>query len=241
MPTSRPFAYNPNLTNIRGTFNVGDLCVGSNTPSDFNNNMGGLTWWNGPDEELGYCIAKSVPTQNQPTPVGNVGNVGFWRTNGFSDSAFLNLANRVTGQTFVNTPSACAWLVSNGYWTSFNNLSISYFLVSNRASYVRWTPFGGDTEQITYVVANSTPAYTLYQKPNPYYNMVGTYSEVAYNQVGSPAKLTWTNVQYVYSGGYFFTDVNVYKSGEIVAYGFPNGGTLTYPKSVYQNIVSPWI
>ena len=241
MPTSRPFAYNTSGVNISGTYNVGSLCVGNNTSRDFDNETGGLTWWYGPDEELGYCIGKSVTTQNQPTPIGNVGNVGFWRTNGFSDSAFLNLVKAITGRNFENTPSACAYLVTNGYWTSFNNLSVSYFLVSNRASYVRWTEYGEETEQITYVEADSIPSYKLYQKPNPFYNNVGTYQEINYNQVGSPAKLTWRNVQYVYSGGLFFTDVNVYKSGSIIAYGFPNGGDATYDVGVYIDIIQPFV
>ena len=95
MPTSRPFAFNINRINISGTYNIGDLCV-INSPINFSNPPGGLSIWNGPDEELGYCIGKSVTTLNQPTPIGNIGNVGFWRTNGFSDSAFLNLVNTIT-------------------------------------------------------------------------------------------------------------------------------------------------
>ena len=67
MATARPFAYNTGAT-ISGTIQVGDLAVGSPT-SGFEST--GLEWWNGPDEELGYVIAQSVPSDTQPTPVRN--------------------------------------------------------------------------------------------------------------------------------------------------------------------------
>ena len=65
MSTARPFAYNTGTT-ITGTEQVGYLAVGFPTagfPST------GLQWWNGPDEDLGYVIAHTVPKNNQPTPV----------------------------------------------------------------------------------------------------------------------------------------------------------------------------
>jgi hypothetical protein len=65
MSTARPFAYNTGSA-IDGTVQVGDLAVGFPT-SGFSST--GLIWWNGPDEELGYVIAKSVPNNSQPTPV----------------------------------------------------------------------------------------------------------------------------------------------------------------------------
>jgi hypothetical protein len=65
MATSRPFTHNPG-TAIAGTTQIGNLAVGTPT-----NGFGstGLQWWNGPDEELGYIIAKV--TDFQPTPVFN--------------------------------------------------------------------------------------------------------------------------------------------------------------------------
>ena len=64
MPTSRPFAYNTGST-INGTQQFGSLAVGTPTSG-----VTGLPqWWNGPDEELGYIIAESVPNNSQPTPV----------------------------------------------------------------------------------------------------------------------------------------------------------------------------
>jgi hypothetical protein len=63
MATSRTFAFNPG-TAIPGTTQIGNLAIGTPT-----NGFGstGLQWWNGPDEELGYIIARV--TDNQPTPL----------------------------------------------------------------------------------------------------------------------------------------------------------------------------
>ena len=65
MATARPFAYNTGA-GITGTDQVGALAVG--TPTDGFATTG-LQWWNGPDEDLGYVIAQSVPSDTQPTQV----------------------------------------------------------------------------------------------------------------------------------------------------------------------------
>lgn len=65
MATSRPFAYNPGAP-IAGTTQVGDLAIGNPTSGIEST---GLEWWNGPDEELGWIIARPIPGDTQPTPV----------------------------------------------------------------------------------------------------------------------------------------------------------------------------
>ena len=65
MATSRPFAYNTGV-GITGTTQVGNLAIGYPT-SGFEGT--GLEWWTGPDLDLGYVIAQSVPNDSQPTPV----------------------------------------------------------------------------------------------------------------------------------------------------------------------------
>ena len=65
MSTSRPFAYNTGAP-VAGTEQVGDLAIGLPT-AGFEST--GLQWWNGPDEDLGYVIAKKNIPGNQPTPV----------------------------------------------------------------------------------------------------------------------------------------------------------------------------
>ena len=55
MSTSRPFAYNTGST-ISGTIQLGDLAIGVD-PLDYSGGVGGVRWWNGPDEDLGYIGA----------------------------------------------------------------------------------------------------------------------------------------------------------------------------------------
>ena len=245
MPTSRPFSYNPSYLNLSGTYNIGTMCVGVGSQF-YINNYGGLTWWNGPDEDLGYCIGTVVPAQNQSTPLGNIGNVKFWRTQEFTDEAFLILVQEVTGQTFTDTPSACAYLESNNYWTSYNDLSKYYFVVNNRCSPGNYRVGGaGGSRTNFYVIADSTPAYVLFQKPSRIRNKSG-WNELSRDDVGSPPKISSgggdsSPHQYGYYRGYWLTDVTVFKKNGITAYGFPYGNAFTYGASFYQTIVAPWV
>jgi hypothetical protein len=68
MSTTRPFAYNPSLTPIGGTTQVGNLAIGYG-PLDYSTMPGGVEWWNGPDEDLGYVVASPVASNSQPTNV----------------------------------------------------------------------------------------------------------------------------------------------------------------------------
>jgi hypothetical protein len=68
MPTTRPFAYNTG-SSINGTDQIGDLAIGVD-PKDYSKNPGGVKWWNGPDEDLGYVIAYSQPDGLHPTQEG---------------------------------------------------------------------------------------------------------------------------------------------------------------------------
>lgn len=121
MATARPFAYNTGAP-IAGTEQVGSLAVGYPTSG-----FVGLPWWNGPDEELGYVIARSVPGNNQPVPVGTGAtgaSVGFFRSSALTEPSFISIANYVAGPSgggpFASGSTAKTWLNANGYWTSFS-------------------------------------------------------------------------------------------------------------------------
>jgi hypothetical protein len=76
MATTRPFAYNTGSL-LSGTTQVGNLAIGT-TRTDYGT-TGGIRWWNGPDEDLGYVIAQPVSGNTQPTPVSGVtASVGFF-------------------------------------------------------------------------------------------------------------------------------------------------------------------
>lgn len=121
MATARPFAYNTGAP-ITGTEQVGSLAVGYPTAG-----FVGLPWWNGPDEDLGYVIARSVPGNNQPVPVGTGAtgaSVGFFRSSALTEPSFISIANYVAGPSgggpFASGSAAKTWLNANGYWTSFS-------------------------------------------------------------------------------------------------------------------------
>ena len=120
MATARPFSYNPGATGpIPGTEQVGSLAVGTPTVGF---SATGLEWWNGPDEDLGYVIAQSVPGDTQPTPVPGVSaSVGFFRSSVLTDPSFISLANVIAGPSgpFASGSAAKTWLNANGYWTSY--------------------------------------------------------------------------------------------------------------------------
>ena len=114
--TSRPFAYNTGST-ISGTTQVGTLAVG--TPvNGFSETK--LIWWNGPNENLGYVIANSVPNNTQPTPIQHVyASVGFFRTNGLSEMSFAALASKILNMDLRTGNDASYQLTINGFWNSW--------------------------------------------------------------------------------------------------------------------------
>jgi len=118
MATTRPFAYNTGAP-ISGTTQTGDLAVGV-LDEPYADNYGGVIWWNGPDEELGYVIAVPVSGNTQPTPIPGVfASVAFYRSADLAESSFVELTNTVFGQNFTNGTDCKTWLNDNGYWTSF--------------------------------------------------------------------------------------------------------------------------
>ena len=124
MAISKPFAYNVGGP-ISGTTQYGDLVVG-NIETDYSSDYGGVKWWEGPDEELGYVIGNARPG-GQPVPVGVTGGpayVGFWRSTLLTDNSFLSLANYIGAQNseppFATTSDAVTWLNANGYYTSYS-------------------------------------------------------------------------------------------------------------------------
>ena len=114
-----PYAYNPSLIPISGTTQSGDFAIGSPI-SGFTNSP---QFWNGPDDSLGYVIAQPISAGNQPNPVGSSAYLGFFRTNGFLVSEFIDLVNSISGQNFSDGLDAYNWLNSNGYSTTFTPIT----------------------------------------------------------------------------------------------------------------------
>ena len=122
MATTRPFAYNTGST-ISGTIQVGNIAIGV-SDQDYSLNPGGVKWWMGPDEELGYVVISEVEPGTQPTEVGLGAYLGFWRSTDLTDQSFLNLMNvippTVGSRPFTNVSDAQNWLTNNNHFTSYD-------------------------------------------------------------------------------------------------------------------------
>ena len=111
MATARPFAINLGAP-INGTTQVGNIAIGTN-PLNYAN-LGGATWYMGPDEDLGYIIA----AQNGASPT-------FWRSTLKTEASFIQIVNLLPARqgltAFTDSFAAQAWLTANGYATpNFN-------------------------------------------------------------------------------------------------------------------------
>jgi hypothetical protein len=124
--TIRPFAYNPQTSPaevIPGTIQFGDLAIGVDE-QEYSADPGGVTWFMGPNEDLGWIICAPVPAGDHPTPSGRVGTVRFWRSKTRDDAGFVKLSNYVSakkqlGVSFPNPTLALQKLTEVGFWTNY--------------------------------------------------------------------------------------------------------------------------
>jgi hypothetical protein len=160
MSQSRPFAYNPPPNpSISGTTQVGDIAVGVNSALDYFGGAGGVQWWEGPDEDLGYIVAKPIGSLNQPNPLGLPAGIGFNRS-AFTDEAFIQMAELFSsGTTFANAADASIWLTNNGYWNSYSSSGAP----SNDLFYIT-IPNGN---LISEIIVNLTPGPGTTPTPTP--------------------------------------------------------------------------
>lgn len=227
MATTRKFAYNTG-SQITGATQYGSLAIGV-TLSSFSDNPGGVKWWGGPDEDLGYVIAHTVPSGNQPNPNGLSCSVGFWRTNGLNDQNFLTLVRQTTGQSFATASNAATWLNTNGYWTSFGGIVTNGLTLrldaSNSTSYPgsgsTWVDLVEPQQNITLV---NSPTYT---SASPAYFTFNSGS----NQYGSGSGAVLGSTSYTKSAWFYlnsYTTNNIVSSSNAGHYMFFNGGDRLY-------------
>jgi hypothetical protein len=247
MSTARPFAYNTGAP-IAGTIQVGNLSVGTPTSGITNS----PTFWNGPDEELGYVIAYPVSGGTHPTPISGVtAYLGFLGTKNMSnpldESTFVELTNNSFNQTFTNGNDASTWLTTNGYWNSWVSITptpTSTLSVTPTPS-VTVTPTNTLSPTPTPSVTTTvTPTSTLTPTPTPTPTSTPTSGvsgdfNVTISQVGSD--VVWSG-----SGSFNLTALTSdgpgsmgggYNSGQAVWAIGPDtsvdtySGTITYPAS----------
>lgn len=232
MATTRPFSYNPEQATITGTTNVGTLCIGV-SDLDYSSNPGGLTWWMGPDETDSYVIAKDVSAQNFPTPVGNVGNVQFWRCTN-TDLAFKDLVSIISGTAQASASAASDWLVSNNYWTNRNTYlaglykttyagyfsdNVSFFATATPTTYGTNPATSVQTTAITESSQNDGENFSCqwlgYFKPttSETYTFFTSSDDASYAWVGANAQTGFTTANAVVNNG--GAHGNIEKSGSI--------------------------
>jgi hypothetical protein len=156
--TTRAFAYNTGSP-ISGTLQLGNLAIGSDNTIDYSQDYGGVKWWEGPDESLGYVIAQANANNNEQTPDGvypSTAYVEFYRSDALTDISFLQLVNSIPptiGQSiFYSVSEAITWLNNNGLWVSYSGTPI--------------TPTPTPTPSIT-PTSTPTPTNTVTPTPTP--------------------------------------------------------------------------
>ena len=138
MATARPFAYNIGAS-VSGTTQIGNLAIGVDD-INYSQGAGGLRWWNGADEDLGYVVGFPQPAGTQPTPEvpTEFAFVQFWRSEFKTEESFIELANYISDftQNFTAGTDASLWLNQNSYWTSYVPKT-PYTELQTIASYLR--------------------------------------------------------------------------------------------------------
>ena len=204
--TNRLFAYNPSGNPIDGVDSYGTLAV-SVASQTYSNDIGGIKWWGGPDEELGYIVAKVVPPNDQPTEIpGLTGNVAFNRSEFKTEFSFLEMVQEVFGQTFGSGDDAKVWLNNNEHWTNWG--------------IVHPTPTPTPTATN---VPTPTPTATATPTPTPTRVLAFYYSNTQGGASPSGIPLTGVNR----------TDTNFCSTSTITANEF---SSLTGTYYVYENI-----
>ena len=141
MVSQHIFAYNTGST-ISGTDQVGSIAI-SNLTQDYSQNIGGVRWWGGPDEAIGYVIAVPITDGLQHTPIPGVNaSLAFYRTSAFTDPDFIILSEDVSRQfgmpqTFTGATQASDWLTANGFWNTYGGAP-SFTLTSSDLMSGNW-------------------------------------------------------------------------------------------------------
>jgi hypothetical protein len=122
MPLTRPFAFNIGSP-LPGTSQVGYIAAGG-TATGYNAGYGGVRWFDGPDESVGYILAYPVLSGNQPNPDNTSCSLGFIGTQGFIVNSFVQCANTLATESgdgpFSSGPDAYNWCMANSVWTTYS-------------------------------------------------------------------------------------------------------------------------
>jgi len=127
MATNRLFTFN-NGSVITDTLQYGNISISDNA-------IPGYKWWPGPDEDLGYVITHddtnpNMRTEGARSATVSTNSIGFWRS-AKTNTDFLTMVNGLFNQNFVDGTTAKDWLLTNGYWTSYDVDSLGRFGITS--------------------------------------------------------------------------------------------------------------
>ncbi len=256
---SRAFAYNPTSSIVHtGTTQVGNISIET---TGFLAGVGGLQWFNGPDESNGYIIThvSGPSTAANTTMIISATTIGF-RKSSANDTSFINLSQYVSQvhgspQTFSSGSNAKTWLNNNGYWTSYITSIVTTDLTlrldaTDSSSYpgsgLTWFDLAPPQQNIT---LSNTPTYTsgtpAYFTFNPAAAQRGTGTGTGVVPTTSYTKSVWFYINSLLSdnnlvssstGGHF-----MYLAGSNKLYcGHANWGNYAAYPSVGTFSASTW-
>lgn len=159
MPTSTALGYNTGTT-ITGTQKIGNLAVATGTTVNYSpSTNGGVRFWMGPDEELGYIVGLPEPSGNITTPTGQNAFLSFIRSTSKTEASFLSMVNGTFNQTLGTGGAAKTYLNNNGYWTSWTAATPSSVLIGYYSS---TSVFIGDCSATFTATTPNSPLYMEY-------------------------------------------------------------------------------
>jgi len=231
MPTSRLFAYNTGSP-ISGTTQVGSIAISESPSLNYSQGVGGVRWWNGPNEDLGYVITHTTPSGTQPNRDNVPAYIGFWRSPLKTENSLITFTNDLFGTSHTTGDQCKTWLNANGYWTSW--VGGSSFDPDAQAFF---TAAGiTDTTQKTAVnqLVLDLKSYHIWEKYSVIYPFVGGSSATCSYNLKNPS-----SYQITFYGGWTW-DSNGIKSN-VNSYGetgfSPSSGFISdtdYQYSIYS-------
>ncbi len=202
MPISRAFAYNTG-SQVPGLTQFGNLAISG---TSFSGLTTSLTWYNGPDESLGYVIA--YQSSGNSVPGGGTANIQFWRSSTQSDASFISISQFISNrhgspQIFTAATQASSWLTTNGYWSSYTTASDLGTLANPAVSAQAIYDSGQTTSGWYWIKTSSMSTARLV-----YCNMTdqgGGWMLISYNpnNTGVTAGISYPNVWTSGAGGLF--------------------------------------
>jgi len=123
------------------------------------------------------------------------GSVGFFRTSGFNDNEFVDIANTLLNSNYNNSVEASSALTSNGYWNSYTTFSPVLSLDAADYTSGDWMDSIGGKSFVLY----NSPTWS----PNNggYFNFIPTSSQYAICATSLPVLSNWSvGVWHYYAG-----------------------------------------